>query len=163
MLFAMGGFSELVFKLLKRQSPLARYRLHSALGYRTFKSECAALLGWQPRVGVREGIRREIESSAPSSAAGRGQPAEPQVPPVPDDRLPRLSLLIAAFNEEKVIEGRVLNALAMDYPADRLEIVVASDGSADRTAELVNKYADRGVRMFDYKQRRGKTTVLNST
>src|SRR5262249_35612979 len=50
-----------------------------------------------------------------------------------DEDLPVLSLLIAAHNEEAVIDGRVQNALALDYPPDKLEIVVATDGCADRT------------------------------
>jgi cellulose synthase/poly-beta-1,6-N-acetylglucosamine synthase-like glycosyltransferase len=84
-------------------------------------------------------------------------------PPVstPDADLPRLSLLIAAYNEEAEIEARVRNALAMDYPRDRLEIVVASDGSTDRTAEIVRRFAGQGVRLLDYRPRRGKASVLN--
>ncbi len=84
--------------------------------------------------------------------------------PGPDPRdsdLPRLSLLIAAYNEESVIEGRIENALAMDYPSARLEIVVATDGCADRTAAIARRYTDRGVRVFEYPERRGKATVLN--
>jgi len=48
---------------------------------------------------------------------------------------PRVSLIIAAYDEEGVIEAKVANALALDYPRDRLEIIVASDGSGDATAE----------------------------
>jgi cellulose synthase/poly-beta-1,6-N-acetylglucosamine synthase-like glycosyltransferase len=78
------------------------------------------------------------------------------------ENLPSVSVLIAAYNEEAVIEERLKNALEMDYPRDKLEIVVASDGSTDRTAEIVGRYADRGVRLLDYKPRRGKATVVNS-
>ena len=80
-----------------------------------------------------------------------------------DDELPRLSLLIAAHNEEAVIDERLRNALAMDYPADKLEIVVACDGCHDATAAVVARYADRGVRLLDYPERRGKATALNDT
>src|SRR5262245_23668741 len=82
--------------------------------------------------------------------------------PVPprEAELPVLSLLIAAYNEEAVIGGRIDNALALDYPSDRLEIVVATDGCSDRTAEIVRGYADRGVRLLEYPQRRGKATAL---
>jgi cellulose synthase/poly-beta-1,6-N-acetylglucosamine synthase-like glycosyltransferase len=83
-------------------------------------------------------------------------------PPLcPDADLPRLSLLVAAHNEETVIEGRVRNALELDYPREKLEIVIASDGSEDRTSEIVRRYADRGVRLLDFPNRRGKATVLN--
>jgi hypothetical protein len=50
--------------------------------------------------------------------------------------LPRVSLVIAAYNEEGVIAGKVANALALDYPRDRLEVIVSVDGASDRTAGL---------------------------
>lgn len=51
------------------------------------------------------------------------------------DELPRVSLIVAAYDEEGVIAAKVANALALDYPRKRLELIVASDGSADATAE----------------------------
>ncbi len=75
--------------------------------------------------------------------------------------LPRLSVLIAAYNEEAVLEDRIRNALALDYPADRFEVVVASDGSSDDTAAIVRRFQKRGVRLLDYHPRRGKSSVLN--
>jgi cellulose synthase/poly-beta-1,6-N-acetylglucosamine synthase-like glycosyltransferase len=51
------------------------------------------------------------------------------------EELPRVSLIVAAYDEEASIAAKVANALALDYPRDRLEVVVASDGSADATAE----------------------------
>ena len=51
------------------------------------------------------------------------------------DSLPAVSLIVAAYDEEEVIEAKVANALALDYPRDRLEVVVASDGSSDGTVE----------------------------
>jgi cellulose synthase/poly-beta-1,6-N-acetylglucosamine synthase-like glycosyltransferase len=59
-------------------------------------------------------------------------PRPPELPPEP----PSVSLIIAAHDEEAVIERKIRNALALDYPRDRLELIVASDGSADRTVEL---------------------------
>jgi cellulose synthase/poly-beta-1,6-N-acetylglucosamine synthase-like glycosyltransferase len=85
----------------------------------------------------------------------------PCPPIVSDDNLPTVSLLIAAFNEELDIEGRVLNALALKYPAGKLEIAIASDGSTDRTNEIVRRYCSQGVKLFDYENNRGKATVLN--
>ena len=75
-------------------------------------------------------------------------------------RWPRVSLIIAAHNEEQVIERRIRNALAIAYPSERLEIIVASDGSTDRTQQLVLGYADQGVRLLDLPQRRGKLHAL---
>src|SRR4051794_12202188 len=54
----------------------------------------------------------------------------------PNAALPPVSLLIAAYDEEAVIESKVANARALDYPPELLQVIVASDGSSDRTAEL---------------------------
>ena len=62
--------------------------------------------------------------------------------------LPTVSLIIPAYNEEAVIEAKLENALALDYPRELLEIVVTSDASTDRTHEIVAGYADRGVRLI---------------
>ena len=53
----------------------------------------------------------------------------------PLDELPRVSLIVSAYDEEEVIAGKVQNALALDYPREKLELIVASDGSTDRTVE----------------------------
>jgi cellulose synthase/poly-beta-1,6-N-acetylglucosamine synthase-like glycosyltransferase len=90
---------------------------------------------------------------------GRRRPA----PLLRDEDLPGVSLLVAAFNEEAVIDGRIRNALAADYPPGRLEIVVATDGCTDQTAAIVRRYADQGVRLIEYARRRGKATVLNDS
>jgi cellulose synthase/poly-beta-1,6-N-acetylglucosamine synthase-like glycosyltransferase len=90
----------------------------------------------------------------------------PRPPETVDQTLPDVSLLISALDEEEVIGARVANALAQDYPPDRLEIVIASDGSRDRTASIVRSLADRHpgrVTLLDYPQRRGKANVLNAT
>jgi len=65
-----------------------------------------------------------------------------RVPPtVAAAELPRVTLIVAAHDEEAVIERRVENALALDYPPERLDVIVASDGSADRTVELARAAA----------------------
>lgn len=76
---------------------------------------------------------------------------------------PRVSLLIAAYNEESIIASRIRNALEMHYPSDKLEIVVATDGCSDNTAEIVREFSNRGVRLLEYRVRRGKATVLNDS
>jgi cellulose synthase/poly-beta-1,6-N-acetylglucosamine synthase-like glycosyltransferase len=90
-----------------------------------------------------------------------GRRAEP--PSMDDEELPTVSLVLAAYNEEAVIEDRLRNALSMDYPAEKYEVIVGSDGSNDRTADQVRQFADRGVRLPDYAQNRGKASVLNET
>ena len=82
---------------------------------------------------------------------------------IDDGFLPGVTLVIAAWNEAAVIERKLLNALAMDYPADRLEIVVASDGSDDGTDAIVERFADKGVRLHRITPRGGKTRALNRT
>jgi cellulose synthase/poly-beta-1,6-N-acetylglucosamine synthase-like glycosyltransferase len=62
----------------------------------------------------------------------RRSPPTPVVPA--DDELPRVSLIVAAYDEEEVIADKVANALALNYPRERLELIVASDGSYDATA-----------------------------
>jgi cellulose synthase/poly-beta-1,6-N-acetylglucosamine synthase-like glycosyltransferase len=77
------------------------------------------------------------------------------------DQFPRMSLLIAAYNEAAHIRERIENALQLDYPAGKLQIVVASDGSDDATNAIVRAYARRGVKLLDFPDRRGKSSVLN--
>jgi cellulose synthase/poly-beta-1,6-N-acetylglucosamine synthase-like glycosyltransferase len=69
---------------------------------------------------------------------------------------PVVSLIIAARNEADKIRQKIDHTLALDYPGDRLEILVASDASADGTDEMVNEYSGRGVRLVRAPQRRGK-------
>ncbi|MFH1919987.1 MAG: glycosyltransferase family 2 protein, partial [Planctomycetota bacterium] len=77
-----------------------------------------------------------------------------------DDK-PTLSFVIPAYNEDRVLAAKLENALAMDYPEGRLEILVASDGSSDRTVEIARGFEDRGVRVLAFAERRGKASVLN--
>src|SRR5205809_5463852 len=57
---------------------------------------------------------------------------------------PKVSVIIAARNEERDIAAKIENALALDYPKDKLEIIVASDCSTDRTDQIVRSYESRG-------------------
>ena len=85
----------------------------------------------------------------------------PLPPVVADADLPAVSVLVAAYNEEKEIGDRIVNALKQDYPPGMLEVVIASDGSSDRTNEIARGHTGYGVRLLDYPVRRGKATVLN--
>ena len=81
----------------------------------------------------------------------------------PLDNLPRVSILIAAYNEEKYIEATLINKVALIYPRDKFEIIVVSDGSTDKTDEIVISVAEKvdiPVRLFR-QQRKGKTAGLN--
>lgn len=70
---------------------------------------------------------------------------------------PRVSMIIAARNEEANIAGKLENALSLNYPPDRFEIIVASDASFDGTDEIVKSFADRGVILHRQEVRQGKT------
>ena len=74
-----------------------------------------------------------------------------------DGLLPTVAVVVAAFDEEAVIERRIENLRALDYPADRLELIVTSDGSTDRTEELAERAGARVVR----NPRGGKVAAQN--
>lgn len=69
---------------------------------------------------------------------------------------PFLSIIITAHNEQARLPAKLDNTVAVDYPADHREIIVASDASTDRTDEIAREYADRGVRLVRAEERRGK-------
>src|SRR5215212_7041914 len=75
--------------------------------------------------------------------------------------VPFVSVLIVAHDEEAVIAERVRNALALEYPSHRMEIVIASDGSVDRTADVAAAIGGARVRVVEFATRRGKAAVLN--
>ncbi len=79
-----------------------------------------------------------------------------------EDITPRVSLVIIAHNEAASIGEKIENVLSLDYPGDRLEIIVGSDGSSDETDAIVRRYSERGVRLMSY-PRRGKIPALNDT
>jgi cellulose synthase/poly-beta-1,6-N-acetylglucosamine synthase-like glycosyltransferase len=77
----------------------------------------------------------------------------------PGGELPRVTLIIPAHDEELVIQQKVANARALEYPEDLLEVIVASDGSSDRTPELARSAgADRVLEL----PRGGKVAALNA-
>ena len=74
---------------------------------------------------------------------------------------PTVTVLITAYNEEQAIGSKLENTLELDYPTEKLEILVASDGSDDRTDEIVMEFEDRGVKLFHQPGRKGKTYTQN--
>jgi biofilm PGA synthesis N-glycosyltransferase PgaC len=75
--------------------------------------------------------------------------------------LPTVTVFLAAYNEAKGIARKIENSLALDYPAGRLDVVVASDGSTDGTADVARRYADQGVVVFESARRGGKNAAIN--
>jgi len=76
------------------------------------------------------------------------------------DPLPFVTVVIPAHNEERVVRDKIENTLSLDYPPDRLEILLASDGSTDRTAEIARETAHPAFHFLDFPVRRGKLAVL---
>lgn len=81
--------------------------------------------------------------------------------PAGQNFLPTVTILVSAYNEEAVIERKILNILSIDYPKDKLQVLIGDDGSADRTAEIVASYADRGITLVKAPKNAGKAAMLN--
>lgn len=75
---------------------------------------------------------------------------------------PTVTVLITAFNEQDAIAEKLENTLQIDYPASKLEILVASDGSTDRTEEIVKTFEPRGIKLLRVEGRVGKTATQNA-
>ncbi|MDR2554461.1 MAG: glycosyltransferase family 2 protein [Fibromonadaceae bacterium] len=71
----------------------------------------------------------------------------------------RISIIISAHNEEAVIEEKIKNTLALDWPKDKMEILIGDDGSTDRTAEIVAKFSE--IRLVKKEKNEGKAAMLN--
>lgn len=75
--------------------------------------------------------------------------------------LPLISIIISAYNEEKEIHETLKNKLELDYPAEKLEIIVVSDGSDDNTESIIKEFEDKGVKLIRQSPRQGKTSAIN--
>jgi cellulose synthase/poly-beta-1,6-N-acetylglucosamine synthase-like glycosyltransferase len=75
---------------------------------------------------------------------------------------PSVTVIIAAYNEERDLAAKLENTLALDYPPSQLEIIVTSDCSSDRTDDIARSFADRGVRLHRQEERHGKTAAQNA-
>ncbi len=85
------------------------------------------------------------------------------VPPrrIPTGFQPSISVLICAYNEASGIRAKLESTLKLDYPMDKFEVVVVSDGSTDATEEIVQSFADIRLRLMRTTQRKGKTNAQN--
>jgi lipopolysaccharide/colanic/teichoic acid biosynthesis glycosyltransferase/GT2 family glycosyltransferase len=90
---------------------------------------------------------------APASTA-----TDPALPG--DGALPCVAVLIPAHNEARTLRGKLNNSLNLDYPSDRLKILVCSDGSTDGTDAIVEGFAHRGVTLLRNEVRSGKATAV---
>jgi len=74
---------------------------------------------------------------------------------------PSVTLLIAAYNEEFVISKKIENSLALEYPKEKLQILIVADGSSDRTPDIANQYQESGVDLAYQPERNGKMSAIN--
>jgi glycosyltransferase involved in cell wall biosynthesis len=100
------------------------------------------LLLWMGVFGRRADVRREDFTA-------------------PGKMLPMASVIVAAHNEEAAIAAKIRNVLASDYPRERLELLIGSDGSSDRTEEIVRGHAGEGVGLISFPQQMGKSAIQN--
>jgi len=86
-----------------------------------------------------------------------GRPYEHEEPTT----LPSVSIVISAYNEANTIAEKLDNILSLDYPREKLQVVIASDGSTDGTDEIVEEYKERGVKLLSLPHH-GKSVALNA-
>jgi poly-beta-1,6-N-acetyl-D-glucosamine synthase len=89
------------------------------------------------------------------------KPAGGASPPRPIPEMPFVTVIIPAYNEERWIRRKIENTLALDYPREKLQIVVASDGSTDHTVQIANEFAPFGIEVAAFPARQGKQEMLN--
>lgn len=75
--------------------------------------------------------------------------------------LPSVSIILSVYNEEEVIEAKIANFLAIDYPEEKLEMIIVSDCCSDRTDELIQKHVSQRIHLVVQTERSGKTKNLN--
>tara|TARA_B100000809_G_scaffold239323_1_gene260784 strand:- start:605 stop:1789 length:1185 start_codon:yes stop_codon:yes gene_type:complete len=78
-----------------------------------------------------------------------------------EDFLPEVSLLISCYNEVDVVDEKIQNSFDIDYPKDKITIIIISDGSDDGTDEIAKNYASQGVKLIRQEGRLGKTSAIN--
>ncbi len=77
--------------------------------------------------------------------------------------LPDITLVVCAYNEDEVIEEKIQNSLAINYPKEKFHIAIASDGSTDNTNEIVKKYEGEQLSFYEYQERTGKIGAILQT
>lgn len=93
---------------------------------------------------------------------GRGRGVRGGATATSDEAWPLVSISIAAYNEEAQIRELIKSLLALDYPRDRLQVLITSDGSTDGTDAIVSEYAGQGIELLRMPERGGKTKAENA-
>src|SRR5689334_13320362 len=135
----------------ERSSAIYNSMKHAVVG-------CYCIFFFQAEDGIRDGTVTGVQTCAlPICLVARLRRKPVARQPITPD----VSLVICAYNEERHIRRKLEECLAADYPAERLEIIVASDGSTDRTDEIVREFEPR-VRLLRVEGRAGKTIAQNA-
>ncbi|HET8540098.1 MAG TPA: glycosyltransferase family 2 protein [Anaeromyxobacter sp.] len=111
-------------------------------------------VGYPLALAVWTGLREALDATRALGADRDGSAEATEAP------LPKLSIVMSAFDEEACIRAKVENCLALDYPPDRLEIVIGCDGCSDRTAQIARDAGGDRVRVLELAPRGGKASVL---
>lgn len=77
--------------------------------------------------------------------------------------MPEISIIMASFNEEKDIEKKVLSTFNTNYPPDKIEFLIGSDNSTDKTNEIINRLSKKykQIKFYPFQERKGKVNVIN--
>ncbi|MEO6287702.1 MAG: glycosyltransferase family 2 protein [Dyadobacter sp.] len=82
-----------------------------------------------------------------------------RIPPSLDQDFPTLTLIIAAYNEESIIEEKISNTLGLSYPKEKLKLIFVTDGSTDRTPDLISTYSE--IKLMHKPERSGKILAMH--
>lgn len=78
------------------------------------------------------------------------------------DDLPSISILLAVYNEEQVIEQKILTTFNTNYPAHKIQFLIGSDASSDKTNEIIKSFIDKyPVQLIEFEGRTGKSGIIN--
>jgi poly-beta-1,6-N-acetyl-D-glucosamine synthase len=78
-----------------------------------------------------------------------------------DEYVPSISMIVSAYNEERIIEEKIHNLLKINYPKEKIEVLIGLDGCSDNTLSIIQKYQDSFIRAIEFRERRGKAAVIN--
>lgn len=90
-----------------------------------------------------------------------GKDNYPEFERITTKKIPFVSVIIPAFNEERGIAGTLESALKLDYPKDKLEIIVVDDGSKDDTYKIASKFKSKRVKVYRFEKNQGKGAAMN--
>jgi len=77
------------------------------------------------------------------------------------EMLPNVSFVVVVHNEEEYIEEKIQNILSCDYPKEKLEVIIGSDGSTDDTNKIIERHRDKGIKVYIFSKHVGKVNILN--